>query len=96
MISRKTKDLIRALTSKGFEMVQTHHKMFWLYYGGKKTSIRTRISHSASEYSANRLRMMAKQLYLSRDEFDDYMDCPLSEGDYVDLLIAKGHLIPAK
>ena len=92
MSSRKTRDLRKALTAKGFEAVHTHHDMFWLCVGGKRSSVRTRISHGASEYGENLLGQMARQLGLSRTEFDDFIECPLSEEQYVDLLAERGRL----
>ena len=90
MSPRKTEELKRSLKKKGFQQQDTHHEMYWLYVNGKKTSIKTRISHGAQEYSDNLLSQMAKQVGLGKNEFDNLIDCPLSEEKYVQLLQEKG------
>ncbi|MBU0690325.1 hypothetical protein KKC97_13685 [bacterium] len=96
MASFKTKDLENALTSKGFKKVKTHHEMYWLYCNGKKTHIRTRISHSEKEYGDNLLSQMAKQTKLHRSEFLDLVECPLSEEEYLKKLIQRGIIIVSR
>jgi predicted RNA binding protein YcfA (HicA-like mRNA interferase family) len=88
----KTKDIESALTSKGFKKVDTHHEMYWLYYDGKKTQVRTRISHSEKEYDNGLIALMAKQAKLSKAEFLDLINCPLSKEEYLKLLIKNGHV----
>ena len=90
MSTRKTKDIRKSLLLKGFQETNTHHEMFWLYVGSRKTSVRTRISHSESEYSDRLLSQMAKQVGLSKAEFDDLIECPLSYDEYVQLLKSRG------
>lgn len=90
MSTRKTKDIRKSLLVKGFKETNTHHEMYWLYIGSRKTSVRTRISHSESEYGDKLLGQMAKQVGLSKAEFDDLIECPLSYDEYVQLLIARG------
>ncbi len=55
MSALKTKDIEKALLAKGFTLENSHHKIFWLVFQGKKTSIRTRISNGAREYDDNLL-----------------------------------------
>lgn len=90
----KTSVLEKALTDKGFELSSTHHDMYWLHNGTKKTSVRTRISHSSKEYDDNLLSLMSKQTKLSRADFQDLIDCPLSKEDYIAKLIKAGHVKP--
>lgn len=90
MSSRKTKDIRKSLLVKGFQETNTHHEMYWLYIGSRKTSVRTRISHSESEYNDRLLSQMAKQVGLSKAEFDDLIECPLSRDEYVQLLQTRG------
>lgn len=66
--------------------------MYLFYYENKKTSVRTRLSPGAKEYSDDLLAQMAKQVKLDRSQFDDIIDCPLTENGYVQHLIAKGHI----
>jgi hypothetical protein len=92
--TRKTGDISRALSTKGFECDKSHHEMYWLHVEGRRSSVRTRISHGAREYGDNLLGQMARQLGLSRSEFDDLVDCPLSEEDYVTRLVDRGRIRP--
>jgi hypothetical protein len=91
---RKTTELENALKKKGFHKSNNHHEMYLFYYENKKTSVRTRLSHGAKEYSDNLLAQMAKQVKLDRSQFDDLIDCPLTAKGYVQHLIAKGHIRP--
>ena len=92
MSTRRTDEIGQALQSKGFVQDNTHHEMYWFWSGGKKTSVRTRISHSAREYGDNLLGKMATQVGLRRREFNDLLDCPLSEEDYRNLLIQRDRI----
>lgn len=92
MSPRKTDQIGAALTSKGFQAQDTHHEMYWLYVDGKKTSVRTRLSHGEREYGDNLLGQMAKQVGLVRRELDDLIDCPLTGPQYRALLIERGRV----
>lgn len=67
-------------------MDNTHHKMLWFHVDGKKTAIRTRISHGGKDYTDPLLSEMSKQVKLPRKKFADLIECPMSLEDYV------GHL----
>ena len=92
MTPRKTRDLERGLLGKGFARDNTHHEMYWLHVAGKRTSVRTRISHGAREYGENLLGQMARQVGLRRGEFDDLIECPMTEDEYVGLLVERGRI----
>ena len=92
MSTIKTKDIRDALTGKGFRSAEKHHEMFWLFVNGRKTSIRTRLSHGSSEYDDGLLGLMARQLKLRRADLDKLIECPLTEAEYVKLLVANGHV----
>ena len=94
MSPRKTRDLEKGLRAKGFQQDNTHHRMHWLYVAGKRTAVRTRISHGQREYGESLLGWMARELGLRRTELDDLIDCPISEADYVGLLRERGKLRP--
>ena len=90
MASLKTKDIVSALLRKGFREDNSHHRFYWLYDGGKKTNVRTFISHGSSEYSDNLLAKMRQQLRLdTKAQLFDLVKCPLSHQDYLDLLVKK-------
>ena len=90
MASIKTQHIRRALMKKGFLPSQTHHEMYYYAIKGKKTAIRTRISHGAKEYDDSLLGQMAVQLKLEKMEFLSLIDCSLSGDDYYCKLSNKG------
>lgn len=92
MSLRKTKDIRAALVGKGFDEDKTHHHIYWLHVGGKKSGIRTRISHGKSEYGDNLLGPMATQLKLRRAQLNELIDCDLDADGYLDILREKGEL----
>lgn len=95
-ISRK--DLEANLPKKGFAKdEQGHHVYFIHLYGGKKTGIYTKISHTKKirEISNDLLTAVRKQLRLDRnDQVRDLAECPMTEAEYVSLLRQKGLLPP--
>ena len=93
MSTRKTRELHNALLSKGFEQVNTDHEMYYLSVEGQRTSVRTKISHGANEYGDPLLGQMARQMKLARNEFEDFIDCPLTKTGYKDLLIERGIVV---
>lgn len=93
MSVRKTRDIRNALLRKGFQLDKTHHEMYWLYHGAKKTSVHTYLSHSISEYGRELLGNVRQQMKLTaRVEFDRFMDCPMDGTEYRELLIQRGHI----
>jgi hypothetical protein len=89
---KKTREIATNLQRKGFHKIQRNHTFYFLYVNGKKTSVRTKISHGAEEYPASLLKQMAKQLFLSSTEFDDLITCPLTYEKLVEILVVKGVL----
>lgn len=83
-----------ALLAKGFEQEQTHHIVFRLVVNGKKTGIRTRLSHGAREYGDSLLAAVARDMALRKAELDAFIQCPMSHDDYVQLLLKQGALKP--
>ena len=86
MNPRKTKEIESALLAKGFRKANRDHSYFFLHVDGKKTSVWTKISHGMREYSGGLLRTVVRQLRLSKSQFNDLVDCPMSGDEYVDLL----------
>ena len=90
MKSGKTRDIAAALLKKGFEERLTHHKIFYTRIDGKISGVHTFLSHGIKEYNADLLTKVRAQLHLSGKELDDLIHCPLSEENYVKLLIERG------
>ena len=75
---------------KGFRRDDTHHRAYWLYVNGRKSAIRTRISHGAAEYDANLLGQVKRQLRLTNPQFEDFVACPLDAEGYLQILRDRG------
>ena len=86
---RKTRTIRAAFLSKGFISDETHREMFWLVIDGKKTSIRTRISHGAKEYDDQLLTLVSRQIGLSKTELYRLVDCPMDGEKLKTLLVER-------
>ncbi len=89
----KVRDIEKALLSKGFQRVDSDHKYYFLYVNGKKTSVRTKISHGTDEYGDRLLGFMKDQLHLGKRELEEFFECSLSGDKYKELLIGKGIVV---
>lgn len=86
----KTSKIAASLLKKGFVQKETHHSYYFLFVNGKKTSIRTRLSHGSKEYSSGLLSTMKKQLGMeTMNELEDFINCPMSGEAYVELLLKR-------
>jgi hypothetical protein len=71
------------------------HRYFYLYHNGKKTSIRTKISHGSKYkvYGDELLVQVKYQLRLdTKGQLIDFCNCPLSQAEYINLLYKKNIL----
>lgn len=93
MTTVKTKKLRGALLRKGFDEVNSHHHMFFFMVGGKKTSVRTRLSHSGTEYGDNLLSQVAKQMRLKKAELLDFIECTFTHEKYLEHLLSNEHVV---
>lgn len=93
MSTLKIKDIQNSLLSKGFE-AETGRKHIFYYFKieGKKTSIRTYISHGEKEIYDVLISLMGKQTKLTKTEFIDLIKCPLTKDIYTELLINRGYI----
>lgn len=86
MTTLKATKIERALLNKlGFEPKAGHHRIFRLYLDGKLAA-RTFISHGQREVGRYHIGQMARQMRLSRQEFLDAIECPLTRQEYYKLL----------
>lgn len=93
MATFKEKDVIKSLKKKGFVKTKKgKHKFFNFKYNNKITSINTHFSNNGQEIDDGLISLMAKQVYLTNSQFKDLVNCPLSEADYIEILIGKGIL----
>jgi len=86
--------LINALLRKGFEKVETHHTMLWFMFQGRRTSIHTWVSHGQRKLDDRLLRLVAKELHLSKAELLKFVECSMAYEDYLHLMIERGHVRP--
>lgn len=92
---QKARDVKSALKTKGFQEIDDRdHIFYFLIYRGKKTHIRTKVSHGESEINDKLCGMMARQMNLTGKQFRDFVDCPLSYAGYVQILVQAQHLDP--
>ena len=94
MVVYKINQISRALLSKGFRVTQADHTFYWFYWNGKKTYVRTKISHGKIEYDDRLLGYMSLQLHLEKKELEHLIECSLTEKEYTELLIKKKVIIP--
>lgn len=88
MSSRKTREIEKALISKGFRPDYGSHISLWLCVKDKRTTVRTVLSHGIREYGESLLAKLKKQLGLStKAQLLDLIDCPMSEEQYIEYLI---------
>lgn len=92
---RKKTKVEAGLKEKGFEQREGDHHFFtYVTIEGKKTTIKTKTSHTPKmkEIPDNLLGQMAKQCKLTKQEFLDLVDCPLSRCQYEKNLRKQGFL----
>lgn len=92
---RKKSKVESGLKDKGFEQTEgDHHFFVYMTVEGKKTSVRTKTSHTPKmkDIPDNLLSQMAKQCKLSKNDFFRLLDCPLSREEYEAILKEQGTL----
>ncbi len=93
LLSRDRKTVEKALTAKGFRLREgDHHYFIFFSDEGKKSLAKTKTSHSHKTISDILLAAMARQCYLSKGEFLNLVDCPLSQAEYQAMLQQSGKL----
>jgi hypothetical protein len=90
---RKTSDVEKSLMKKGFRSKGgDHHYLMYFTLTGKKSAVFTKTSHGSRELGDSLLGRMAKQVCLSRAEFDQLIECPLDQASYERKLQRSGAL----
>ena len=89
----KTRDIRRALTTKGFRETRSgDHCYFYFYAGARKTSVYTKFSHNSADVGDALLAQMSRQVRRRRHEFDNLVDCTLTAQQYLAILVEKQHV----
>ena len=90
MMPQSARDVIAALTRKGFVERGGDHRFFILFIDGRKTRISTKISRGDREIHDRNLGLMARQMELAGPEFRRLIDCSMSGEDYASLMRDRG------
>ncbi len=88
-MSRDKNKVEKVLLKKGFNKEEgKHHRFYYYTKGGQDTGIYTETSHTKKmkDIPDNLLSLMAKQCKLTKSEFLDLIDCPMSQEKYEKLL----------
>jgi len=87
--ARRSTVIESALLRKGFRVEQRHHRFLILYVDGRRTAIRTKISHGGKDYGDFLLSRMREQLRLPTvRQLLRLIDCPMDSDEYVTVLRA--------
>jgi hypothetical protein len=91
-------EVVAALRNKGFEErpegKNRDHDTFFFVHSGLQRAVFTRVSRGSNYRTIgdDLLGRMAKQLQLTRGDFNLLVECPLGEAEYVEKLVARGVL----
>jgi len=88
----KKKDLTNSLTKKGFTLCNSSHQHYIFYVNGKKTTIRTMVSHNEKEIRDPLQHDISKQMKISIKQLHDFVDCSFSQEKYLEHLIKNGFI----
>lgn len=90
----RAKRMVEAgLLTKGFQSRDSHHKFFVFHTAaGTKTAVRTRTSQGGNELDDFLLGQMAKQCKLSKSDFLQLVDCPMTQAAYEAKLVLSGDI----
>ncbi|MGZ8927249.1 MAG: type II toxin-antitoxin system HicA family toxin [Methylobacter sp.] len=86
---RDKRKVEEGLIKKGFALREgDHHRFIYFTLEGKKSAIQTKTSHTPKmkEIPDNLLAQMAKQCGITKSQFSDLLDCPLSREEYEAIL----------
>jgi len=88
----KARKVDHALRRKGFEAVGGDHMFYVFVVDGKSSGIFTKISRGHEEITDKNLGRMARQMKMTRRDFDAFVDCQFSQEEYVEALRSRGEL----
>ena len=83
MAPRRARDVEKGLLCKGFQKREGDHTFLHLFVDGRKAPVQTKISHGSKEISDSLLGQMSRDLEISRRDFEDLANCPLSREEYL-------------
>ncbi len=83
---RKRRKIRKALLKKGFtEDSKRGHDLYIFVYEGRETDISTAMSRGSNykEIGTGLISSMSRQLYLTRNDFLEVVDCDKDENDLI-------------
>ncbi len=84
--------MLQALQRKGFRRLNGKKHIQLVYYDkqGRSTQVDTQVSRGSSykTLGAPLLGAMARQCHLSRVQFRNLVDCPMSRDDYEEIIFS--------
>ncbi len=87
----RSEEIAQALLTKGFREEQGRHRKFIFYHQGKRTNIRTMLSHGSKDIGRDLLSAIKRQLQFDTlEQLQDFINCPMEYDDYVSHLQSKG------
>ena len=92
MKSFKGAEIARSLKRKGFEPGNGDHIFLYLKVDGKRTKIRTKVSHGRKEYTGYLWGCLKEQLKLDNAHLSELIVCTLSHDEYIKILKEAGDL----
>ena len=94
---RDRSDILSSLTSKGFELQQgkRDHDVLFFTHKGLVQAVYTKLSRGSKRKTVgdSLLGRMSRQLKISRKEFDELVDCPMTANDYQQVLRSNGVIL---
>ena len=86
----KVTDVDKNLTKKGFARHDTDHSYYIYCIDGRKTIVKTKISHGEREIGDALISLMSRQTHVSKEEFIKLIECTMTEEAYRKNLLFKG------
>lgn len=87
------RDVKAALQRKGFVERENDHTFYHFRYEGRDVGVSTKISHGEREIGIGLIKRMRFQMCLrSNSEFERFVECPMSQRDYEQVLRDQGVL----
>ena len=82
-----------SLQKKGFKKEPGDHNSFVLYdENGYRTNVWTKTSHNGQDINTYLQKEMARQTHLSKRDFANLIECPLSKKEYYKILREKNEI----
>ncbi len=87
----KKKEIEKIFRKLDLNVRSTGHQYGWLLVNGKKI-LRVHYSHGRGDIPGKVINKIRGQLKLSKRDFKDLIECPLTYEDYITILKQKGFI----